>query len=320
MKVFITRKLPGNIDEMLLKKGFDVKVFKGKNGISKKELIKNGSDADGLICLLTDKIDREVIDSLKKCRIIANVAVGYNNIDVNYAAEKGIIVTNTPDILTEATADLTFTLILAAARRVVEGEEMIRTRSFTGWDPNMLLGVELNGKTLGVIGAGRIGTAVAKRAAAFGMKIIYADSKHNQVIDKKLGGKKVSLAKLLSTGDVVSVHIPLNKETHHLLNKDNLKFLKRSSILINTSRGEIIEEESLIKLLKGKRIFAAGLDVYENEPKINEKFLSLKNVVLLPHIGSATLETRSNMASLAAENALAVLKGKSPKTPVNRII
>lgn len=318
MKIFITRNLPGGIDLMLKKKGFDVKVFKGKNPVSKKELIKHGADADAVITLLTDRIDREVIDGLKKCRIIANVAVGFNNIDVDYASEKKIIVTNTPDILTDATADLTMTLILSAARRVVEGEKMMRSLSFTGWDPNMLLGIELKDKYLGILGAGRIGKAVAQRGRAFGMKILYADNKRVPLMDD-LGGKKVSLNSLLKKGDVISIHIPLNEKTRQLLNSKNLPLLKKSCILVNTSRGEIIEERYLINILKKKLIFAAGLDVYENEPKINPELVKLPNTVLLPHIGSATLETRSRMAQLAAENAALVLKGKSPKTPVNRI-
>ena len=318
MKIFITRNLPGGIDLMLKKKGFDVKVFKGKNPVSKKELIKHGADADAVITLLTDRIDREVIDGLKKCRIIANVAVGFNNIDVDYASEKKIIVTNTPDILTDATADLTMTLILSAARRVVEGEKMMRSLSFTGWDPNMLLGIELKDKYLGILGAGRIGKAVAQRGRAFGMKILYADNKRVPFMDD-LGGKKVSLNSLLKKGDVISIHIPLNEKTRYLLNSKNLPLLKKSCILVNTSRGEIIEERYLINILKKKLIFAAGLDVYENEPEINPELVKLPNTVLLPHIGSATLETRSRMAQLAAENAALVLKGKSPKTPVNRI-
>lgn len=319
MKIYITKKLPGSIEELLKKKGFTVSVHKGEKPVSKKDLLKNSADADALICLLTDKIDKEIIDNMKKCRIIANVAVGYNNIDVNYATEKKIYVTNTPDILTDATADLTMTLLLAAARRVVEGEKMMRTSSFKGWESNLLLGVELNNKILGIAGAGRIGTAVAKRGKSFGMKIIYADHKKNPVLEKDLDAVKTSLNGLLKKADFISLHLPLNKETFHIINKDNLKLMKKGAILVNTSRGEIIDEKELVKLLKKERIFGAALDVYENEPAINPELLKLNNVVLLPHIGSATLETRSNMALLAAENVLTLLKGKKPKTPVNRI-
>ena len=316
MKVFITKKLPGNIETLLKKNGFDVKVHKNEKPISKEKLMKKSADADALICLLTNKIDKEVIDNFKKCKIIANVAVGYNNIDVDYAAAKKVIVTNTPDILTDATADLTMALLLAAARRFVEGEEMMRTGSFTGWDPNMLLGIELKNKILGIIGAGRIGKALSYRAKAFGMKIIYADKGKNPQFEKEAGAKKATLNELLKKSDFVSVHVPLNEETHHLLNKDNLKLMKKSAVLINSARGEIIDELELIKILKAKKIFAAGLDVFENEPNINPDLLKLKNVVLLPHIGSATLETRSNMALLAAENVIRVLNKKRAKTPI----
>jgi glyoxylate reductase len=319
MKVFITKKLPGGIELLLKKNGHVVSVHNGKEAITKKELIKKGANADAVISLLTDKIDKEVIDSLKKCKIIANAAAGYNNIDSNYAAEKKIIVTNTPDILTDATADLAMTLMLAAARRVVEGEKIMRSGSFKGWVPDLLLGVELRNKVLGIVGAGRIGSGVARRAKAFGMKIIYTGHKKNALLEKELDAVKVSLNQLLKKADVISLHLPLTAETFHLLNKDNMKLMKKSAILINTSRGEVIDEKVLVTILKKKAIFAAGFDVYENEPHINTELLKLDNTVLLPHIGSATLETRSNMALLAAENVLVVLKGKTPKTPVNRI-
>jgi glyoxylate reductase len=318
MRVFITKKLPGNVEALLKKNGFDVSVHKNEKPVSRKELLKKSANTDALICLLTDKIDKEVIDNFKKCRIIANVAVGYNNIDVDYAAGKKIVVTNTPDILTDATADLAMTLLLTAARRIVEGEEMMRSGSFKGWDPNMLLGIELKNKILGIIGAGRIGKALSYRAKAFGMKIIYSDKVKNPIFEKELGARKASLNVLLKKSDFVSVHAPLNKETFHLLNKQNLKLLKRSAVLINSARGEIIDELELVKIIKAKKIFAAGLDVYENEPNINSELLKLKNVVLLPHIGSATQETRANMALLAAENVIRVLNGKKAKTPVRK--
>lgn len=317
MKVFITKKLPGNIDVLLKKNGFTVSVHKGEKPVTKKELMLKTADADALICLLTEKIDKDVINNFKKCRIIANVAVGYNNIDVDSATGKKIIVTNTPDILTDATADLAMTLLLTAARRVVEGEEMMRTGSFKGWDPNLLLGIELKNKVLGIIGAGRIGKALSFRAKAFGMKIFYSDKVKNQAFEKEAGAKKVSLNELLKKSDFISVHVPLNQETYHLLNKDNMKFLKKTAVLINSARGEIIDESALIKIIKEKKIFAAGLDVFENEPNINPELLKLKNVVLLPHIGSATRETRANMVLLAAENVIRVLKGKRAKTPIN---
>lgn len=316
MKVFITRKLVGNAEQMLKENGIRVKTFSEDRTISRAELLKNVEDADGIITLLTEKIDKEVIDSLHRCKIIANCAVGYNNIDVRYANEKNIIVTNTPDILTDATADLTVALILACARRLGEGERMMRDNKFTGWKPQLMLGLEMKNKTVGIIGAGRIGYAVAKRMRSFGTKIIYFDRKNNLKFEKEFSAKRFTLDALLKRADIVSVHLPLDKKTFHVLNKDNLKLMKKDSVIVNTSRGEIIEEKSLIELLKKKKIFAAGLDVYEGEPVINPELRKLENVFLLPHIGSATVETRSAMAELCASNIIKVLSGRKPVTPV----
>ncbi len=317
MKVFITRKLVGNAERMLKEKGIRVKTFPHDRSISRAELLRNVKDADGIITLLTEKIDKEVIDHLKRCRIIANCAVGYNNIDVRYANEKNIIVTNTPDILTDATADLTVALILACSRRLGEGERMMRGNKFVGWKPQLMLGLEMKNKTLGIIGAGRIGYATAKRMKSFGTKIIYFDRNNNSRFNRKLAATKVSLNSLLKTADIISVHLSSDDKTFHILNKDNLKLMKKNSVVVNTSRGEIIEEKSLIELLKKKKIFAAGLDVYEGEPKINPELRKLNNVFLLPHIGSATVETRSAMAELCAQNIINVLSGKKPITPIS---
>lgn len=316
MKIFITQELPGNVEEFLLSRGFEVEVYRRNNIISKNELIKRAKDADGLIPLLTNSIDREVIDKLNKCRVIANVAVGYNNIDVAYAKSKKIVVTNTPGILDDATADLTLSLILACARRLREGDLFVRKNKFKAWMPQLMLGIELVGKTVGIIGAGRIGSEVAKRLLPFKTKIIYYSRNRKPEFEKETGAKRVSLNKLIKKSDIVSVHIPLNKETFHILNCENMKLLKPNSILVNTSRGEVIEEKYLIEILKKRKIFAAGLDVYEGEPKINAELFELDNAVLLPHIGSATIETRSKMAHLAAKNVVAVLSNKKPVTPV----
>lgn len=316
MKVFITQELPGNVEEYLVSKGFEVDVYRKNNIISNRELIKRANDADGLIPLLTNSIDREVIDNLKRCKVIANVAVGFNNIDVAYAKSKNIIVTNTPGILDDATADLTLALILACARRLREGDMFVRKNKFTAWMPQLMLGVELSGKTVGIIGAGRIGIEVAKRLLPFKTKIFYYSRNRKPEFEKVTGAKKVSLNALLKNSDIVSIHIPLNKNTFHILNRENMKLLKPTSILVNTSRGEVIEEKYLIEILKKKKIFAAGLDVYEGEPKINPELFKLDNAFLLPHIGSATTETRSKMAQLAAKNVVAVLSNKKPLTPV----
>lgn len=317
MKVFITRSLPDAAIKYLKENGIKVSVYKTNSPIPRKTLEKNVRNADALISLLTDKIDSSLIDKMNNCKIIANYAVGYNNIDVEYAKKKNIVVTNTPDVLTDATADLTMALVLTCSRQIVAADRFMRKKKFTGWKPKLFLGVELKNKIFGILGSGRIGSAVAFRANSFGAKIIYYSLEQNIEMEAKTGAVKVELDELLKQSDIVSIHLPLTSETYHLLNKEKLALLKSSAILINTARGEIIDEKELIKLLKKKKILSAGLDVYENEPKVNEKLLSLDNVVLLPHIGSATHDTRTNMALLAAKNVIAILKGETPITSVD---
>lgn len=317
MKVFITRKLPDIVEKKLSKEGIEHFTFPYKRQITKNELIKYGKTADAIISLLSDKFDAEVISNLTKCKIIANYAVGFNNIDLVAAKEKGIIITNTPEVLTDATADLTMTLILACARRIHEGERLVREKKFFGWAPDLLLGYDLKEKYLGIIGTGRIGQAVAKRAAAFGMKILYYNKSRKIDFEKNLNARRLSLKMLLKKSDVISLHLPLNDKTRNLLDKEKLSLLKNSAILINTARGEIVDEKYLIEALSNHKIFAAGFDVYQNEPTVNEKLLKLQNVVLLPHIGSATIETRNKMAELAVDNVIRVLKNKIAITPVN---
>ncbi len=317
MKVFISQKIPSVAEEMLTKQGFDVKINRKKSPLPSNDLIKLAKSSGGLLTLLSDKIDKYVIDNLPDLKIIANYAVGFNNIDVRYANSKGIIVTNTPGILTDATADVAMGLILACSRRFCEADEFMRKGKFEGWKPDLFLGSDLKNKTLGIVGAGRIGQATAIRAKAFGMKIIYFSRSRKHDFEKQTAAKKVSLAKLMKTADVISVHLPLTPATFHLLDKEELDLMKSRAILVNTARGEVINEKYLIKLLRSKKIFAAGLDVYENEPSVNPSLYKLKNVVLLPHIGSATVETRNKMAELAAKNIINVLKGKKPVTPVN---
>lgn len=316
-KIFITYDIPKNGIQLLLKKGFEVEVYSKEKLISKSELIKKVKQADAIISLLTDKIDKEAIDAMQRCKVIANYAVGFNNIDVDYAKSKGIIVTNTPDVLTDSTADLTMALVLACLRRLNEGEAMMRTNKFKGWRPMLLLGYELKDKVFGIVGMGRIGFAVAKRAFAFGCKIVYYSNSKKDEAEKLFNAKRVSLRALMRNSDIISLHIPLTSKTRNLLNAKLLSLMKPSSILINTARGEVIDEKFLISLLKEKKIFAAGFDVYENEPNINPELLKLKNAFLLPHLGSATYEARSAMSELAAKNVIAVLTGKKPLTPVN---
>ncbi|GBD89605.1 putative 2-hydroxyacid dehydrogenase [bacterium BMS3Abin04] len=316
MQVFITRRIPDNAQELLQKAGFTVSVFDKDRAIKKDELIKFSKNADAIVSLLSDKITKEVIDSLPRCKIIANFAVGYNNIDVEYAHSKGIVVTNTPDILTDATADIAMSLTLACARHICAAQNYMLEQKFVGWKPKLFLGIELRNKIFGVVGAGRIGQETAKRAKAFGMRIVYYNRSKKNEFENGTSAKKVSLKKLLKIADVVSLHLPLAGNTFHLLNRESLDLLKNTAILINTARGEIVDEKYLISLLKKKKIFAAGFDVYEGEPKVNKALLKLENVVILPHIGSATFEARNSMAKLAAENIINVLNGKKPITPI----
>jgi glyoxylate reductase len=316
MKVFITRELPEIAFKLLKQNKISFDYYKKDEPIPRKLLLEKVKSCEALISLLTEKIDSEVIDRMPGCKIIANYAVGYNNIDIEYAKKKNIIVTNTPDVLTESTADFTMALVLACARRLSEGERLIRDKKFKGWKPKLLLGMELKDKTFGILGAGRIGTALARRAKSFGTNIIYVDSNRNQKLEDETAAKKVSLKYLLENSDLLSVHLPLNSQTYHFLNQERLSQLKRNSILINTARGEIIDERALIRLLKSNHIMAVGLDVFENEPFINPELLKFPNVLVIPHLGSATNEARDGMAELAVKNVINVLKKKPALTPV----
>ncbi len=315
-KVLITRDIPDVAEKLLNKNRFEVIVHHSQQPPSFDELVKMGKDVTAIIPMLSDKIDKKVLSKFPNLKIIANYAVGYNNIDLEEAKKRQIIVTNTPNILTDATADLAMGLAIAASRNFGIGERIVREGKFTGWSPKMLLGPQLKGSVFGIIGAGRIGQATAERASAFGAKIIYFSKTKKPEFEAKLSAKKVSLKKLLSSSDFISIHVPLTEKTYHMLNSENMQLLKKGVVIINTARGEIVDEKVLIKLLKNGTVFSAGLDVYEKEPKVKKAFLKLENVVLLPHLGTATFETRSAMAKLAAENVINVLKGKAPLTPV----
>lgn len=283
----------------------------------RKRLIRLIKNADAIIPLLVDRIDRELIGSMQNCRVIANYAVGYNNIDVDFASSRQIIVTNTPDILTDATADIAIGLLLACSRKLIKSDKFMRSSKFSGWMPNLMLGHDLKNKIFGIVGAGRIGRAAAIRARAFGCKIIYYNRTPKPELEKELNAKRVSLNYLMKSSNFISIHIPLNDKTYHLIDREKLSLMKPDAILINTARGEVVDEKFLIKMLKKNKIYAAGFDVYEGEPKVNPELLKLDNVVLLPHFGSATLETRSEMAMLCAKNVHSVLQNKKPLTPVN---
>lgn len=315
--VFVTRMIPYPAIE-LLKKRCDVEVNPEDRVLEKKELLEYVKGKDGVLCLLTDIIDDEVFESAgPQCRIFANYAVGYNNIDVEAATRRKIIITNTPGVLTDATADLAWALLFSVARRIVEADRFTREGKFKGWAPELFLGMEITGKTLGIVGAGRIGSNFARKARSFSMKILYNATKRNPELEKECGATFVDLDTLLRESDFVSIHVPLVPETRHLIGAREFSLMKKTAILINTSRGPVVDEKALVTALKEKRIWGAGLDVYENEPDIEPELLSFNNVVLLPHIGSATVETRTKMALMAAENILAFFNGEIPPNIVN---
>jgi len=316
MKVFVTYKIPED-GLKLLKEKYELDVYEGEEFLTKEEMLKRVKDADAVITQLRDPVDKEFIDAGKKLKIIANYAVGYNNINVEYAKSKGIYVTNTPGVLTEATADIAWALILAVARKIISADRFVREGKFKGWKPKLFLGYEIHGKTLGIIGMGRIGQAVARRALGFGMKIIYHNRKRlPEEIEKKYSASYVDLETLLKNSDFISINVPLTDETYHLLDEKRLNLLKSNAILVNTARGPVVDEKALYKLLKEGKIAGAGFDVYENEPFLTPGLEKLENVVLLPHIGSATFETRSKMSIMVAENVIDALEGRKPKNLV----
>jgi glyoxylate reductase len=292
-------------------------VYEGGEFLTKEEMMNRVKDADAVITQLRDPVDKEFIDAGKKLKIIANYAVGFNNIDVEYAKSKRIYVTNTPGVLTEATADIAWALILAVARKIIPADKFVREGKFKGWKPKLFLGYEIYGKILGIIGMGRIGQAVARRATGFGMKILYHNRKRlPDKVEKLYNATYVDLETLLKTSDFISVNVPLTDETYHLLDEKRLHLLKPNAILVNTARGPVVDEKALYKLLKEGKIAGAGFDVYENEPLLTPGLEKLDNVVLLPHIGSATFETRSKMSIMVAENVIDALEGRKPKNLV----
>ncbi|WP_425449291.1 2-hydroxyacid dehydrogenase [Dethiothermospora halolimnae] len=317
-KVYITRKIP-SIALKLLQEHFDVEVNKEDRNLSKEELIKNIKDKDGVLTQLTNEIDKEVMDRAKGVRVFANYAVGFNNIDIDEATKRGIRITNTPGVLSSTTAELAWSLLFSVTRRVVEGDRYIREGNWNSFSPNLLLGQDVTGKTLGIIGAGRIGKSFAKKSLGFDMDILYYNRTRDSEFEEQYNAKYVDKETLLKESDIVSIHVPLTDETKHMITDREFKIMKNTSILINTSRGPVIDEKALAKALKTGEIWGAGLDVFEEEPIVIEELKKLNNVVLTPHIGSASTETREAMAKMAAENIIAVLNGKEPLTPVNKI-
>jgi glyoxylate reductase len=296
--------------------GADVEINPQDRPWSEVELREAVRDRDAVLCLLTDRIGAKVFDAAKDCRLFANLAVGFNNIDIAEATRRGILITNTPGILTEATADLAWALILGIARRVVEGDAEMRSGRYAGWGPNYMLGGDVTGATLGLVGPGRIATATARRAAGFRMRLIYHGRRASPELEA-LGATFRTLDDLLRESDFVSLHVPLNADTKHLINARALGLMKPTAYLINTSRGPVVEESALVDALRAGRIAGAGLDVYENEPKMAEGLASCPNTLLLPHLGSATIATRAAMSRMAAENVIAFLQGERPPNLVN---
>jgi len=316
--VYVTRVIPQpGID--LLREHVDVEVNESDEPLSAEKLRLRAGSHDALVTVLTDKIDSAVLQSGEgSLKIVANVAVGYDNIDVPAATAAGIMVSNTPGVLTETTADFAWALLMSVARRIPEAQSFLRTGKFQGWGIMMMLGEDIHGKTLGIAGFGRIGQAVAQRATGFGMKILYYDPVvQAEDAARRLGARSVDLNTLLRESDFISVHTPLTPETRHMIGKEQFDLMKDSAYLINTSRGPVIDETALASALKANRIRGAALDVFENEPQVHPELLHFDNAVVTPHIASASVATRSRMATMAAENVIAALDGQRPPTLIN---
>ncbi len=316
-KVYVTRNIPGEALDMIASE-CQLTVNPHDRVLSKSELAEAASDVDGLLCQLTDIIDAELLDKMPRLRIVANCAVGYDNIDIAACTKRNIAVSNTPDVLTDTTADLTWALLLAAARRLVEADRYVREGKFKSWSPMLLLGHDIYQKVLGIIGLGRIGSAVARRAAAFNMPVIYYAKKRKSAEEEnRLNVEYRPFECLLKEADFISLHVPLNEHTRHLISKKELELMKPGAYLINTSRGPVVDEKALVRALRNNDLAGAALDVYEYEPQIAPGLTDMVNATLTPHIGSATVETRTRMAVMAAKNILAGLKGEKVPNLVN---
>ena len=314
--VYVTNEIPKPALDML-QEHCNMEVNRSGLVLTKPQLLEKVKGRDAVLSLLTDPIDAEVMDAAKGAKIFANYAVGYNNIDIPSATERGIMVSNTPGVLTDTTAEMTWALLFSVARRVVESDKYTRMGMYKGWGPMLFLGQDIMNKTLGVIGAGRIGLSFAKRAKAFDMTVLYSDVAANPQFEQETGGKFVSLETLLKESDFVSIHTPLLPETHHLIGDAEFKLMKKTAILINTSRGPVVDESALVKALQSGEIWGAGLDVYEFEPEFTKGLMELDNAILCPHIASATIDTRTKMGTIAVSNILAAMKGELPPNCLN---
>ncbi len=318
LNVYITRQIPDEGVNVLKKACQKVEVNPHDRPLTYDEMLKEVRGRDAIITMLSDRVDARLMLEATNLKIVANYAVGYDNIDVKAATVRGIVVTNTPGVLADSTADMAWALLFSVTRRIVEGDKLTRAGQFTGWAPMMLLGGDLVGKTLGIIGAGRIGTAMAMRSRGWCMKVLYTtQSRRNTVLEEMLGAKRVDLETLLKESDFISIHTPLSEKTRHLIGSQEFSTMKRTAYLINTGRGAVIDEDALVQALRNRQIAGAGLDVYEEEPKLKPGLAELDNVVLAPHLGSATVETRTKMSLMAAENIIAVLNRQKPPNCVN---
>ena len=320
MKIFVTRKVPGKALSKLATSGNEVNIALQGRPLTDQELLDGVVGVDAILSLLTDKIDGDVMDAAgPQLKVISNYAVGFDNINVKDATDRGIVVTNTPsDAVNEAVAELTWTLILGLTRRVVEADEATRRGAYKGWEPDIFLGHSLTGKTLGIIGLGRIGTMVAKRALGFGVKVAYNKRTPDPEIEKELGIKFATMDELLTASDIISLHVPLTEETRGLVNKEMLAKTKPGALLINTARGPIVREDDLVESLRNGHLGGVALDVYENEPNIHPELIGMENVILTPHIASATIEAREDMCELAVSGLLSSLSGTCPANIVNK--
>lgn len=319
MKIYVTRKIPGTSLDKLMSSGNEVEVSPFDRPLTQEELVEKVKGRDAVLSLLTDKVDGELMDAAgPQLKIVSNYAVGFNNIDLMAALNRGIVVTNTPsDEVNEAVAEHTWALLLALARRIVESDEATKRGAYKGWEPHIFIGNSLIGKTLGIIGLGRIGSMVAMRSKGFGMKVLYNKRTRDEKAEKELGVEFAALDDLLARSDAVSLHVPLTDETRGMINKDTLGKMKRGAYIVNTARGPVIDEHDLASALRAGQVLGAALDVYETEPNINPDLIGMENVILTPHIASATWEAREKMGNQAVDAILDTLSGKKPQNIVN---
>jgi glyoxylate reductase len=315
--IFITRQIPQAGIDVLTNAGHDVTISPHDRPLSREEFLRGIGEADAVITLLTDKVDAEALEAAPRAKGFANFAVGFDNMDVAAATERGVPLSNTPGVLTDATAELAWALLFAVGRRVVESDRIMRSGQWTGWGPLQFIGGDVHGKTLGIVGAGRIGTAMALKSRGFDMPVLYTNESANPILEEKLGARLVDLDTLVTEADFVSIHVPLLPTTRHLFDRDLLARMMPTAYLINTSRGPVVNEADLVEALRTGEIAGAGLDVFEFEPKMAAGLADLDNVVVTPHIASATTESRNGMAELAARNVLAMLADKRPETCLN---